>query len=179
MTLTGTVTHAGVFDTENVAIDWGDGTTDGAVWAPFNIICVSCPTSFAKISDTKVSYQSSHEYAAPGTYTVKVKVNDLLGDVDEETLSVKVIGTQVLTFPSVAGHTYGDAPFEVAASGGLSTERSTSAAPRRPSAAREPRPTAAATGPPRSPPRSRSSRQGSASWSPPREARTATTPRTR
>ena len=122
MTLTGTVTHAGVFDTENVVIDWGDGTTDGAVWAPFNIICVSCPTSFSKISDTKVSYQSTHEYAAPGTYTVKVKVNDLLGDVDEETLSVKVIGTQVLTFPSVAGHTYGDAPFEVAASGGLSTE---------------------------------------------------------
>ncbi len=78
--------------------------------------------SFAKVSDTKFSYESSHEYAAPGTYTVKVKVDDLVGDVDEETLSVKVIGTQVLTFPSVAGHTYGDAPFEVAASGGLSTE---------------------------------------------------------
>ena len=122
MTLTGTVTHAGVFDTENVVIDWGDGTTGGAVWSPSLLICVGCPVSFTKVSDTKFSYESSHEYAAPGTYTVKVKVGDQSGDVDEETLSVKVIGTQVLTFPSVAGHTYGDAPFEVAASGGLSSE---------------------------------------------------------
>ncbi len=116
-TVTGSVDHAGSQDSETVSIAWGDGTTDSSTYVPGNADC-PCDVEFSKTSATQLGFTGKHAYSSPGSHTVTVKVTDQGGGTDSATLTLDVIGTQVLSFPAIADHTYGDPAFDVTVTGG-------------------------------------------------------------
>ncbi|MDQ2828954.1 MAG: PKD domain-containing protein, partial [Chloroflexota bacterium] len=121
ITLTGVITHAGSLDTERVTVDWGDGSTPDAnvVNDPNSLAILGQSPALTAISGTLLGVSDTHTYAAPGVYTVSVRVTDQAGATSTATATERV-GQQAITFAAPAAHTYGDAPFTLAATGGAS-----------------------------------------------------------
>jgi PKD repeat protein len=118
-TVSGSVEHAGSLDTETVSIDWGDGSSaDHATKTPGLLPLCPCNPELSSISATKLGFTGTHTYSTAGSHTVTVTASDHGGGTDTETLTVDVIGTQVLDFPAIADHTYGDPAFDVSVTGG-------------------------------------------------------------
>jgi uncharacterized protein YjbI with pentapeptide repeats len=117
MGVTGTVTHTGNQDAEDVTVNWGDGTsTDyaetGGLLIDANNIVVTPQ------SDTSFTFSDTHSYAEPGTYIVTVTVSDGAGNGASQTFTDTIQGLQSIEFPSVPPQTYGGAPFTISATGG-------------------------------------------------------------
>ena len=77
--MTGSVTDAGVEDTHEVVVDWGDGTTE-------TIVAAGDLVASPDLSGTQ------HTYAAGGIYTITVTVTDDDGGSVSETTSAVVQG---------------------------------------------------------------------------------------
>ncbi len=116
-TVSGSVDHAGSLDTAKVSIAWGDGTTDTSAYAPQATVC-PCDVTFTTVSGTTFRFSGTHVYTTPGSFKVTVTVTDQGGGADSATQTKDVAGTQVLHFPEIADHTYGDPAFDVTVTGG-------------------------------------------------------------
>ena len=100
MGVTGTVTHTGNQDAEDVTVNWGDGTSPdyaetGGVILDANNITVTPQ------SDTSFTFSDTHSYAEPGTYMVTVTVSDGAGNGASQTFTETIQGPQSIEFPSV------------------------------------------------------------------------------
>ncbi len=116
MGLTGTVTHAGNQDAEDLTVNWGDGTSPD--FALTGVILDANNITVPSQSDTSFTFSDTHSYAQPGTYVVTVTVSDGAGNGASQTFTDTVQGTQSIAFPSVPAQTYGGAPFTISATGG-------------------------------------------------------------
>jgi uncharacterized protein YjbI with pentapeptide repeats len=116
MGLTGTVTHSGNQDAEDVTVNWGDGTSPD--FALTGVVLDANNITVTSQSDTSFTFSDTHSYAEPGTYIVTVTVSDGAGNGASQTFTDTIQGPQSIEFPSVTSQTYGGAPFTISATGG-------------------------------------------------------------
>jgi hypothetical protein len=113
-TLTGTITHGGTQDNEQLTVDWGDGATGSEVNVKWTDIETGSNASLIRDSDSQYSFSATHTYATPGKYTATVKALQLpnncetcAGAGDSTTVSETIWAPPSLAWSTPAAITYG------------------------------------------------------------------------